>query len=91
MSAQLEMLRLQNHAKRDKSLRNELLAVRGTKDEYKSFCAVAAKHGYDIPLGELADMGAEFCDTMLRSQNGGGSYTFGDWYDFLGMFYDAIE
>ena len=91
MSVQLEMLRLQNHAKKDPALARELLATRNSDNAYKDFCDVAAKHGYDIPLGELADMGAEFCDTMLRSQNGGGSYTFGEWYDFLGMFFDAIS
>ena len=59
--------------------------------KYKDFCSVAARHGFDIPLGELADMGSEFCETMLRSQNGGGSYTFPQWYDFMEMFFDAIE
>ena len=91
MSAQLEMMRLQNHAKRDRKLAQELLAVLDTADVYKNFCAVAAGYGYDIPLGELADMGSEFCETMLRSQNGGGSQTFSEWYDFLGMFFDAIK
>lgn len=84
------MMKLQEHAKRDKILRDKLLGIRGSKDEYKDFCDIAARYGYDIPLGELADMGSEFCDTMLRSQNGGGSQTFSDWYDFMGMFFDAI-
>ena len=91
MSVQLEMMRLQEHAKRDRMLADELLATRTSKAPYKDFCAVAARHGFDIPLGELADMGSEFCETMLRSQNGGGSYTFPQWYDFMEMFFDAIQ
>ena len=91
MSIQLEMMRLQNHAKQDRALADKLFATRNSNDPYKDFCGVAAQYGYEIPLGELADMGAVFCDTMLRSQNGGGSATFEDWYDFMGMFFDAIK
>ena len=90
MSIETELSRLQAAAKRDEQLKAELIATRDTNDYYKNFCDVAKKHGYDIPLGELADLGDEFCDTMMRSQNGGGEHTFDVWRDYLGMFFDAI-
>ncbi len=90
MMIQDELARLQEQAKNDEKLKAELKATRESKDYYKDFCDVAKKYGYSIPLGELADLGDEFCDTMLRSQNGGGEHTFDVWSDFLGMFFDAI-
>ena len=91
MSIETELARLQSAAKKDETLRSELMATRGTSDYYKNFCDVAKKYGYNIPLGELADLGDEFCDTMMRSQNGGGEHTFDVWRDSLGMFFDAIK
>lgn len=91
MSIQRELMRLQENAKNDEALKAELFATRETNDYYKNFCDVAKKYGYDIPLGELADLGDEFCDTMMRSQNGGGEHTFDFWSDSLGMFFDAIK
>lgn len=91
MSIETELAKLQNAAKRDEKLKAELFATRDTNDYYKNFCDVAKKYGYNIPLGELADFGDEFCDTMMRSQNGGGSHTFEIWSDSLGMFFDAIK
>ena len=91
MSIETELTRLQNAAKKDEKLRAELMATRDTNDYYKNFCDVAKKYGYIIPLGELADLGDEFCDTMMRSQNGGGEHTFDAWRDSLGMFFDAIK
>lgn len=91
MSIELEMMRLQNDAKKDIQLKKELLDTRSKTDPYKAFCDVATNHGYDISLFELADMGQAFCDTMLRSVNGGGTESFGEWSDFYEMFFDAIE
>ncbi len=91
MGVELELARLQNHARRDQKLKAELIATKKSSDPYKAFCDKAAEYGYDIPLFELADMGQSFCDAMLRSQNGGGSYSFGEWADFYGMFFDALE
>lgn len=90
MMIQDELTRLQNQAKKDEKLKAELKATKDSKNYYKDFCDVAGKYGFNIPLGELADLGDEFCDTMMRSQNGGGSHTFDVWSDFLGMFFDAI-
>ena len=91
MSIELEMMRLQNDAKKDLQLKKELLETRSTTDPYKAFCDVAIKHGYEISLFELADMGQAFCDAMLRSVNGGGTESFNEWNDFYGMFFDAID
>lgn len=91
MSVELEMMRLQNHARRDENVRNLLLKTRDTKDPYKAFCDTAQKLGYDITLFELADMGQAFCDAMLRSVNGGGRDNFEVWTDFYEMFFDAIK
>lgn len=91
MSVELEMMRLQSHAKRDKSVRDALLKTRDSKDPYKAFCTTAQNLGYDITLFELADMGQSFCDAMLRSVNGGGRDNFEIWTDFYEMFFDAIK
>lgn len=91
MSVELEMMRLQNHAKRDKNVRDSLLKTRDATDPYKEFCDTAQKLGYDITLFELADMGQAFCDAMLRSVNGGGRDNFEIWTDFYEMFFDAIK
>ncbi len=91
MSIELELMRLQNHAKRDAALKNALLETRNNKDPYKAFCTVAQEHGYDISLFELADMGQAFCDAMLRSVNGGGTDSFDAWSDFYEMFFEAIK
>lgn len=91
MSIELEMMRLQNRAKRDITVRDALLKTREEKDPYKAFCQKAQELGYDITLFELADMGQAFCDTMMRSVNGGGRDNFEIWTDFYEMFFDAIK
>lgn len=91
MAIELEMLKLQNHAMRDEKLKQELLETKQASDPYKAFCDKSAEYGYNIPLFELADMGQAFCDTMLRSVNGGGTESFSEWSDFYGMFFDALE
>ncbi len=91
MSIELEMMRLQNHAKRDSKVRDALLKTRADADPYKAFCDTAQKLGYDISLFELADMGQAFCDAMMRSVNGGGRDNFEIWTDFYEMFFDAIK
>ncbi|MBR0360492.1 MAG: hypothetical protein IIX21_05210 [Clostridia bacterium] len=91
MSIELEMMRLQNRAKRDADVRNALLETRNEEDPYKAFCDTAQKLGYDITLFELADMGQAFCDAMMRSVNGGGRDNFEIWTDFYEMFFDAIK
>ena len=91
MSIELEMMRLQNRAKRDADVRNALLETRNEEDPYKAFCDTAQTLGYDITLFELADMGQAFCDAMMRSVNGGGRDNFEIWTDFYEMFFDAIK
>lgn len=91
MGIELEMMRLQNHAKRDNNIREALLKTRTEKDPYNAFCIKAQELGYDITLFELADMGQAFCDTMMRSVNGGGRGNFETWTEFYEMFFDAIK
>ena len=91
MSIELELMRLQNRAKKDESIKKQLLETRNNPDQYKAFCKKANELGYEISLFELADMGQAFCDTMLRSVNGGGTETFAEWADFYEMFFDALE
>lgn len=91
MGTELELMRLQEHAKRDEKVKKSLLQTRDAKDPYKAFCDTAREIGYDISLFELADMGQYFCDAMLRSVNGGGCETFDEWSDFYEMFFDALE
>lgn len=91
MAIELEMMRLQERAKRDKTVKELLLKTHTEKDPYKAFCDTAQELGYDISLFELADMGQAFCDAMLRSVNGGGCETFDEWSDFYEMFFDALQ
>ncbi len=91
MSVELELMQLQNHAKRDIKLKEELVKTRYDKDPYSAFCKVALKYGYNISVFELADMGQALNDAMLRSVNGGGTETFDVWYDFYEMFFDALK
>lgn len=91
MGTELELMRLQNHAKRDKAVRDLILATRTAPDPYKAFCTVAQSLGYDISLFELVDIGQAFCDTMLRSVNSGGTESFDEWTDFYEMFFAAIK
>lgn len=91
MGIELELMRLQNDAKRNEELKAELIKTKSDKDPYNAFCKKAQQYGYDINLFELADVGQAFCDAMLRSVNGGGTESFDDWADFYGMFFDALE
>lgn len=86
-----ELMRLQQDALRNPSLRDELLQTRTADDPMKAFCILCDRLGYRITIYGLATMGREFCDEMLRSVNGGGREEPDGWDDYYEMFFEVLE
>ncbi|MCR5162307.1 MAG: hypothetical protein K6C06_11095 [Lachnospiraceae bacterium] len=63
---------LQKLAKRDKKVREALLATRSAADPLSEFCRIAGDLGYEIYVMDLVAAGEEFYASMRRSTNGGG-------------------
>lgn len=79
-------------AKKNPSLRQELLDTKKEKYPVHAFCKKIQELGYDISVGELIGFGEEFEAAMIRSVNGGGvNSPFGDWDDMYDMFFTALE
>lgn len=91
MNTELELMRLQEDALKNETLRAELLKTRECSDPLSAFCKKCAEYGYEISMFELADMGQSFCDAMLRSVNGGGVEAPEGWNDYYEMFFEAIK
>lgn len=85
------LLELQTKALTDKELRTALLSTKSSDDPLLAFCEKCKDFGYDIPLGELIASGQNFCDTMLRSVNGGGVEAEYGWDDTYELFMAALE
>ncbi len=79
-------------AKKHPKLREEILDTRQDKNPVTAFCKKCQEIGYDITPGEIIAMGDDFCDTMIRSVNGGGvNAPYGDWNDMYDIFFTALE
>ena len=66
-----ELARLLSDAKKDKPLKEKLIATRSTDNPVEDFCALARSLGYEIHAGELFALGLTQNDAKLRSVNGG--------------------
>jgi hypothetical protein len=90
MDDQLE--KLLQMAKADPTIKKRLLDSRNEKDPLSAFCNLCQEYGFDISVGQLVAMGEDFCDTMIRSVNGGGvNAPYGQWDDMYDMFMTALE
>lgn len=63
---------LQNRAKKDPQLKEQLLATRKDLHPVAAFCAQCQRLGYPIYEMDLISAGEEFYAAMRRSTNGGG-------------------
>lgn len=63
---------LQNKAKRDPAIRQELLETRADSKPVAAFCRKCQELGYPIYEMDLIQAGEEFYASMRRSTNGGG-------------------
>ena len=66
----LETLRIL--ARRDKDLRDRLLATRSQKDPLKEFCEISTRSGCPLAPMDVLSYGEESYAAMRRSTNGGG-------------------
>lgn len=86
------LVELQNAALNNSDMRVEFLKTRESIDPLRAFCEKCGEYGIDITIGELIGMGDSFCDSMIRSVNGGGvDAPLGDWNDFYELFMSALE
>ena len=68
-----EMLdELARKARKNKSLRRELLATEHTDEPVENFCRICRREGYEIYAMDLLTAGEEAYAAMRRSTNGGG-------------------
>ena len=67
----MELEKFHKAAKENPELREKLLATRNADDPLDAFCIIAKASGYNIPLGELFELGQEFNDNQCKSTNGG--------------------
>ena len=86
-----ELLKIQKLALADPFLRERFLNTRHSADPLDEFCKICGELGYEVSVFEIVAMGEDFCDSMLRSVNGGGveaPYFFSDAYE---VFLAALE
>jgi len=86
-----KLLDLQMKALKDENLRQQLLATKNEADPMKAFCDKCTELGYPLTVGELFAMGQDFCDSMVRSVNGGGVNAPDGWNDAYEMFFSVLE
>lgn len=84
---------LQCRAKKDRAVREKLIATRSAKDPLKEFCRVSRELGYELYVMELVAAGEEFYASMRRSTNGGGenSPMLEGEDDFYELFFAGLE
>ena len=85
-----ELARLLSDAKKDKPLKEKLIATRSTDDPVEDFCAFCRSKGYDINAGELFTVGMTASDAKLRSVNGGGVNAIDGWDDAYEQFFSTL-
>ena len=68
-----EMLdELARKARKNETLRRELLATEQTDEPVENFCRICRREGFDIYAMDLLTAGEEAYAAMRRSTNGGG-------------------
>ena len=85
-----ELARLLSDAKKDKTLKDKLIATRSTDDPVEDFCALSRSLGYEITAGELFALGLTQNDAKLRSVNGGGVNPIEGWDDEYEQFFTEL-
>ena len=85
-----ELARLLSDAKKDKPLKEKLIATRSTDNPVEDFCARARSLGYEINAGELFALGLTQNDAKLRSVNGGGVNPIEGWDDAYEQFFTEL-
>ena len=85
-----ELARLLSDAKKDKPLKEKLIATRSTDNPVEYFCALARSLGYEINAGELFALGLTQNDAKLRSVNGGGVNPIEGWDDAYEQFFTEL-
>ena len=85
-----ELARLLSDAKKDKPLKEKLIATRGTENPVEDFCALSRSLGYEIHAGELFALGLTQNDAKLRSVNGGGVNPIEGWDDAYEQFFTEL-
>lgn len=83
---------IQQRAKQDEILRQELLATRQMSDPLRAFCSKCRELGYPIYEMDVVVAGEEFHAEMKRSTNGGGenSPALDGQDDFYELFFAAL-
>ena len=85
-----ELARLLSDAKKDKPLKEKLIATRSTDNPVEDFCALCQSKGYEITAGELFTVGMTASDAKLRSVNGGGVNPIEGWDDAYEQFFTQL-
>jgi len=80
-------------AKKDNTVKLELIEARNSKEPYVEFSKVARKYGFELYPMDIIDIGDEYLALLERSVNGGGAnhtvLTGSD--DFFSQFFNEIE
>lgn len=87
------LVELQEKAKRDEDLRQQLLATKKESDPLAAFCKTCRELGYPLYEMELIVAGEEFYAAMSRSTNSGGeNHPMMDGEDdFYELFFACLE
>ena len=86
-----ELLKLQNRALNDTQLLKRFLDTKNAPDPLEAFCKICNECGYTVSVGEIVAMGDDFCDSMLRSVNGGGVEAPNFFNDAYELFMVSLE
>ena len=76
-----ELEKLLKNAKKDKELKEKLLATEKESDPMGAFCKICQQLGYDITVGKIIELGQNMNDAKMRSVNGGGAWEIEGWDD----------
>jgi hypothetical protein len=85
-----ELDMLQEHTRKDPSLKERLLATRTAEDPTDSFCRIARDAGHNISVGDLFAVGEEYSDNQCKSQNGGNHYPYKGFNDTYETFLASL-
>lgn len=92
MNIEYELMQLTEWARKDKALRERLLATKNSEDSLKSFCEICNEIGFtNITIYEMSTLGEQFCAAMLRSVNGGGVESPDAWDDCYELLMSELE
>ena len=59
-------------AKKDKTVRERLVATAGSDNPVAEFCSIATELGFPMTVMDIVNQGEEFYAEIKRSTNGGG-------------------